>query len=146
MKKVLVIPVLSCCLVLFSCALGTPKDVLDKNKMQEVLWDVAKGGEFVNGFVSFRYPELNRAALNQKVLEEVFKIHGITKKQFDKSLEYYQRKPELFIAILDSINTRQNRIASDTSGAQTAPAETPGREAASPPKPEQVVATPEVPK
>lgn len=93
-----------------SCGSGPAKDVMDKEKMQAVLWDVAKGGEFVNGYVYYRYPNLNRAAVNQEVLKKIFDLHGISKKQFDKSLEYYQKRPETFVAMLDSIAAQQNRI------------------------------------
>lgn len=96
-------------LILVACGLGLPRDVMPKDKMQEVLWDIAQGSEFVNGYVYYRYPDLNRAAINQKVLNQVFTIHKISKKEFDKSLEYYQSKPDLFVALMDSIITRNER-------------------------------------
>ncbi|MGJ7031805.1 DUF4296 domain-containing protein [Niabella hirudinis] len=107
-------PLLILAITLTACGLGRPKDVLPQDKMQAVLWDIAKGGEFVNGYIYFRHPNLNRAAVNQQVLNQIFALHKISKKEFDKSLEYYQRKPDLFVAMLDSINTQQARAKQDT--------------------------------
>ncbi|SDE28043.1 DUF4296 domain-containing protein [Niabella drilacis] len=112
MNKLL--PLLILGITVTACGLGRPKDVLPQDKMQAVLWDIAKGGEFVNGYVYFRNPNLNRAAVNQQVLKQIFTLHKISKKQFDKSLEYYQRKPDLFVAMLDSINVQQARAKQDT--------------------------------
>lgn len=112
MNKLL--PLLILCITLFACGLGRPKDILPREKMQAVLWDIAKGGEFVNGYVYYRYPNLNRAAVNQQVLKQIFTLHKISKEDFEKSLEYYQRKPDIFVAILDSINAQQTRAKKDT--------------------------------
>jgi len=112
MNKLL--PILFLGITLTACRLGRPKDVLPQEKMQAVLWDIAKGGEFVNGYVYYRYPNLNRAAVNQQVLKQIFALHKVTKKEFDKSLEYYQHKPDIFVAMLDSINAQQTRAKQDT--------------------------------
>ncbi|WP_300596609.1 DUF4296 domain-containing protein [Niabella sp.] len=109
MKKILPL-LLVWSLTLAACGLGRPKDVLPQDKMQAVLWDIAQGGEFVNGYVYYRYPDLNRAVVNQQVLKQIFALHKISKKEFEKSLEYYQRKPDVFVAMLDSINAQQKRI------------------------------------
>ncbi|WP_018628390.1 DUF4296 domain-containing protein [Niabella aurantiaca] len=112
MNKLLPLLVLS--ITLAACGLGRPKDILPREKMQAVLWDIAKGGEFVNGYVYYRYPNLNRAVVNQQVLKQIFTLHKISKKDFEKSLEYYQRKPDVFVAMLDSINAQQTRVKKDT--------------------------------
>ena len=105
MKKIL----LSAICLLLVAACGRPKGVLSEEKMEAVLWDIAKVSEFVNSYVYFRYPQLNRAAINQEVLNKIFALHHITKEQFTKSLEYYQRKPDIFAALLDSVNVQQTR-------------------------------------
>ncbi|ANH79881.1 hypothetical protein A8C56_01820 [Niabella ginsenosidivorans] len=105
MKKILLSAI--CFLLVAAC--GRPKGVLSEEKMEAVLWDIAKGSEFVNSYVYYRYPQLNHAAINQEVLRKIFTLHNITKEQFDKSLDYYQRKPDVFAALLDSINVQQTR-------------------------------------
>lgn len=112
MNKLL--PLLILGITLAACGLGRPKDVLPQEKMQAVLWDIAKGGEFVNGYIYYRHPNLNRAVVNQAVLKQIFALHKISKKEFEKSLEYYQHKPDVFVAMLDSINAQQVRAKQDT--------------------------------
>ncbi|MCH5598483.1 DUF4296 domain-containing protein [Niabella ginsengisoli] len=87
--------------------------------MEKVLWDVAQSSEFLNGFVYYKYPEQNRVALNNAMLDKVFKIHKITKEQFDNTLEYYRKNPEKFKVIVDSITTKQKRLTDvDTASAK----------------------------
>lgn len=88
--------------LLSSCASRLPKDVLPPDKMEMVLWDVAKGGEFANGYIYPKYPSISKATIDTKLLEEIFRAHGITKTQFNKSLDYYQKKPEMLLRVLDS--------------------------------------------
>ncbi|MCD2423498.1 DUF4296 domain-containing protein [Niabella pedocola] len=131
MKKLL--PLLVWSLTFAACGLGRPKDVLPQDKMQAVLWDIAQGSEFVNGYVYNRYPDLNRAVVNQQALKQIFTLHKISKKEFEKSLEYYQRKPDIFVAMLDSINAQQKRAKKPETPAtaDTARAPSPAGEPAS---------------
>lgn len=105
MKQILAL--ITCFLLVSAC--GRPKGILPQDKMEAVLWDIAKGSDFVNSNVYYRYPQLNRAAVNQEMLNQIFTIHQVTKESFYKSLDYYQREPDVYIAMLDSIKTRQTR-------------------------------------
>ncbi|AHF18040.1 hypothetical protein NIASO_19265 [Niabella soli DSM 19437] len=90
-------------------ACGRPKGILPQDKMEAVLWDVAKGSDFVNSNIYYKYPQLNRAAVNQEVLNKIFSLHKVTKKEFFNSLDYYQQRPDVYIAMLDSIKSRQTK-------------------------------------
>ena len=106
-------------LLLLACGKSLPKNVLPKDKMEDLMWDVAQGGEFVNGFVYFKQPSFNQAAVNNQMLEEILKIHHISKTQFNKSLEYYQSKPDELVQIFDSIIAKKNRAGADSVSAVT---------------------------
>ncbi len=80
-----------------------PRGVLPEEKMQAVLWDLAMAGEYINGYVYYKEPSANRAVLNNELLKEIYKVHDITKAQFDKSLDYYKQHPKTLISMLDSI-------------------------------------------
>lgn len=95
---------------LAACSGSTPKDVLPRDKMQKVLWDVTLAGEYANGYIFSKYYDLNRAAVNNELLEKVFKSNGITKKQFEKSLDYYRDHPQKLMTVLDSLYAQQKRI------------------------------------
>ncbi|MCH5717585.1 DUF4296 domain-containing protein [Niabella hibiscisoli] len=69
--------------------------------------DVAQSSELLNGYVYYKYPEQNRAALNDVMLQKVFKIHNITKEQFNKTLDYYEKRPDELKTVIDTIVSRQ---------------------------------------
>jgi len=99
---------------LVSCS--SSDKVLPKEKMEKVMWDVAQSSEFLNGYVYYKYPEQNRAALNEAMLQKVFKIHNITREQFNQTLDYYEKRPDELKAVVDSIVSRQKKaLGRDTS-------------------------------
>lgn len=112
MQRSLLIFLFTC--MFLACRKGTPSGILPKEKMEKVLWDVAQGSEFLNGYVFFRYPELNRVAVNNAMLDRIFNIHKITKQQFNKSLEYYRENPKALTVVIDSVVARQKRLTGDT--------------------------------
>lgn len=105
-------------ILFFSCK--NNNSIIPKEKMEEVLWDVAQGGEFVNGYVYSTHPELNRAAVNNQMIEKICSINHITKKQFDNSLEYYRNHPQELKVIVDSVTSKYQRLRGDSTGAPIA--------------------------
>jgi len=89
--------------------------------MEKVLWDVAQSNEFLNGFVYFRNPGQNRAALNNLMLDTVFKIHKITRAQFNNTLKYYETRPDVLQQIADTIIARKKRELGRDTSSTTAP-------------------------
>lgn len=96
-------------LVLLSCG-GSSRDVLPKDQMEKLLWEMTQGSEFLSGYVFSNHPALNQAALNNQMLDRILKINKISKKQLDKSLEYYREHPKQLKVILDTLTARQQRI------------------------------------
>ncbi|HKZ65001.1 MAG TPA: hypothetical protein VJ111_01530, partial [Chitinophagaceae bacterium] len=43
-----------------------PKGVLPKQKMQEVMWDMIRTGEFLNSFVLYKDTAIDKVAESQK--------------------------------------------------------------------------------
>lgn len=107
-------------LVFVSCS--SRDNVLPRDKMEKVLWDVAQSSELLNGYVYYKYPEQNRAALNNVMLEKVFKIHNITKQQFNNTLNYYEKRPDELKVIVDTIVNRQKRALGKDTSSFAAPA------------------------
>lgn len=103
--KSLLIP---CLFLSTACSDGKPGGVMPEEKMQAVLWDLALAGEYVNGYVYYQNPAQNRAVVNQTLLNEIYKVHDIDKKTFDKSLEYYKKNPKILMAMLDSIVAKKS--------------------------------------
>ena len=83
-----------------------PKDILPKEKMQEVLWDLINAGEFLNGYIMIK-DSIDKTAESVKIYGQVFQLHHITKEKFDKSYLYYREHPALMKLVLDSLSKKQ---------------------------------------
>ncbi len=96
-----------------------PKGVLPPEKMRDVLWDMIRAGEFLNGYVLSRDSSLDKAAESQKWYNKIYQMHKVNKAQFDKSFAYYKDHPLLLKTIFDSlarkqVNTRPVPLNADT--------------------------------
>jgi hypothetical protein len=85
-----------------------PGDILPKNKMEKVLWDM---------ILADRYSTLILAKDSTKdikhesfiLYEQVFSVHKITRDEFIKSFKYYLDRPDISQVMLDSLATKANR-------------------------------------
>lgn len=86
-----------------------PANILSKSKMQTVLWDLLRADEYVIS-VAAADSTLNVKDKSIELYEQVFKMHNVTKNEFQKSLVFYQARPDLLKVILDSITNQQRVI------------------------------------
>lgn len=102
--------------VFTGCSSGpVPNNVLQPEKMQQVVYDLFRADEFVSNFVS----KDSTADLKKKrsiLYEQVFKLHNTTRKDFYASYRYYQQHPDVQKALFDSLNERLNHTKIDTGG------------------------------
>ena len=84
-----------------------PKDVLPEKQMREVMWDMIRTGEFLNGFVINKDSSVNKKPEIEKWFSKVYQLHKINKEQFDRSYTYYKNHPALMKSILDTLAKRQ---------------------------------------
>jgi hypothetical protein len=87
----------------------TPENILPKQKMQSVLWDMIQADRFSVLFVAKDSAKKNLQTENLKSYEKVFQIHQISKDEFVKSYKYYLTRPDLAKLIFDSIATKAER-------------------------------------
>jgi Domain of unknown function (DUF4296) len=83
-----------------------PKDVLQPEKMEDVLWDMSLADEFVVNYI-MKDSVLNKKNESTKRYQQIFTIHKTNLNDFKKSLRFYEDHPLLFKPILDSLNARQ---------------------------------------
>lgn len=109
MRKVIaaiILPVL-----LFSCGGNNKKtdgSILQKEKMQAVLWDVLRADAFAFQFITkdtLKKPEAETVKLQQ----QIFAVHKTTREVFYKSLNYYKQHPDIFQPMLDSMISKYTR-------------------------------------
>jgi Domain of unknown function (DUF4296) len=99
-------------ILFFSCSHKPQKaSILPEKKMKEVMWDMIRADQYVSGFL-LKDSTKKKKEESVKLYEEIFHIHGITKEQFKKSLDYYSSQPDLFRPIIDSLGKRKNSFSS----------------------------------
>ena len=100
-------------ILFLSCKSSVPKDVLPPKKMQAVLWDVMRADMMVNT-LSARDTSLDKFAKNTELYQQIFRIHGITKEQFKRSINYYRTHPVLMQTTFDSLYAQASRTVDTT--------------------------------
>lgn len=93
------------CLLAIGCKnKGGDNSIIPIVKMQAILTDLMKADQFISDFRVPRDTVMNRDVESIKLYQQVFTIHGISKAQFEQSLTYYQSRPDLLKAMMDSIS------------------------------------------
>jgi hypothetical protein len=100
----------------FSCTkpeVQIPPHVLPKEKMVPVLADVhiAQAAAVMNAA-----SDTTRYAMTD-LMTTIFKIHHITQAQYDSSISFYTKHPELMSQIYDSVITELSKKQSEAEGA-----------------------------
>ena len=106
-------------LVFASCVEGIkrfeePKNLVERGKMVEVLTDLVK----LESHVKSKYVGVNQF---HKIMvnsgDSLFKVHGITQKQFDESMSYYGSRQdemqEMYSEALENLNKELGELQSE---------------------------------
>ena len=94
---------------LYSCSESKlPSGILEPEKMQAVYWDYISADVFSNEFI--RKDSSKDAALeNEKLQEQIFQLHKVSKATFYKSYDYYLNHQLLMKDMLDTMLVRQQK-------------------------------------
>ena len=94
--------------IVFACSNKNdlPEGILPGPKMEEVMWDMIRAGEFLNVFVFSRDSSVDKVAESQKWYDKIYQVHKISKTDFDRSYSYYQDHPWLMKTLLDSLSKK----------------------------------------
>ncbi|HEX6848815.1 MAG TPA: DUF4296 domain-containing protein [Chitinophagaceae bacterium] len=85
-----------------------PNNILQQNEMRKIMWDLMRADAYIANLI------MKDSTKNQKeesiiLYERIFDIHSTTRETFQKSLEFYQGRPDLFKAISDSLRMDERR-------------------------------------
>ncbi len=106
MKKWIVFSLVLILMLACSNKKRLPEGILAQPQMREVMWDMMRVSEFLNGYVLFRDSNVNHAAVSEKWYDKVFEIHHITREQFNRSYAYYREHPPIMRELLDSLSKK----------------------------------------
>ncbi len=100
-----------CVLIITSCSDSqkVPKDIIQKEKMQAIMWDMIQADRYTNEFLPKVKDSLYDKNEILKVYQSVFNIHGITKDEFIKSYKFYLDHPGIAKVMFDSIANQAER-------------------------------------
>jgi hypothetical protein len=84
-----------------------PKDILPEKQMRELMWDMIRTGEFLNGFVTNKDSSVSKKPEIGKWFAKVYQLHKVNRETFDKNYAWYQSHPALMKSILDTLAKRQ---------------------------------------
>lgn len=88
-----------------------PKDILSKDKMRSVMWDMLRTDEWVS-YEHTQDTTVDRYKRSLELYQKVFQINGVTASQFKKSFQYYQTRPDLLKPLFDSLQRKVPRPGS----------------------------------
>ena len=83
-----------------------PSNIIPPNKMQGILWDMFRVGNFVTSYAIPADTTLQRNKEQIKWYNRVLRLHQVTEAQFKKSMQYYKEHPDLLATIMDSLSRK----------------------------------------
>lgn len=101
--------------ILFSVAACTdsqkiPEDILGKQKMESLLWDMVQADRYVNFYINnSKDSTLDKKKEAAIFYDRVFQMHGISREEFIKSYKFYLSRPDITKVLFDSIASRADK-------------------------------------
>jgi hypothetical protein len=97
-------------ILVFACSSreSLPDNVLPKEKMQAVLYDIFKADELAN---QFKNNDSAKSAMlwHTELYDKVFKLHKVSKEDFSKSFKFYQARPDLMKPMLEALSKKSDQ-------------------------------------
>lgn len=94
---------------LIACS-GTsvPSGVLPPEKMEAVFYDIIRADELVDFRKMIGDSTYNQFNNRTALYDTIFQLHSVRKEAFQKSLRYYQGRPDLLKEIFDDMQKRSS--------------------------------------
>ena len=99
-------------ILLISCTNNTkvPAGIIQRPKMEKVLWEMVEADRFNTSFIQSRKDTLGRNKRETiDTYDKVFSYNGITRDEFISSYKFYMSRPDLLKSMFDSISSRGDR-------------------------------------
>ena len=88
------------------------KEILNQDKMANVLYDVLLAESYVESYL-MKDTTLSKDSLLKSEMDKVLKVYGISSKTFSESYLYYKTHPLLLETVMDSAHERAVRGRTD---------------------------------
>ena len=107
--------VVATCLFFLGCGKENkvPQGIIPPATMQVILWDLMRADQFIGGYIVNRDTSVNRITVSLEYYQQIFRIHQVTREEFQKSFAFYRSRPDLFKSIMDSISAPGKAVPTD---------------------------------
>ena len=87
-----------------------PEGIIKQNEMRKLMWDLMRADAYVLDFV-MKDTNRNQKQESAILYEKIFSLHATTKETFQKSLAFYESRPDLLKPIADSLHNDEKKVA-----------------------------------
>ena len=91
-----------------------PSGIIPRDEMEKILWDMVEADQYSSLYLWKDSARINVKTETQKLYQEVFQLHQISREEFRKSFQYYQEHPDLTRTVFDSLLARGNRLRAES--------------------------------
>ena len=115
-----------------------PSGVIGKEEMEKIMWDMMLADQYSANYLVKDSAKINVKLETLKLYEEVFRLHHVSRDDFNKSFAFYQGRPDITRVMFDSLLSRGSRARMENynrppgQGATTPPAAKPSAAAGRP--------------
>ena len=86
-----------------------PNGIIPQDEMRKMMWDMMRADAYVADFV-MKDSTLDKKNESIILYEKIFTIHATTKEAFQKSIAFYESRPDLLKTITDSLRSDERKI------------------------------------
>ena len=107
--------ILLCLLALTACTNPehVPGNIIPRDSMQNILFDIMQADQYSTQYLLKDSAKINVKSETMKLYEEVFRLHHISKTEFDRSFQFYLDHPNIATVMFDSLSARAARLRAE---------------------------------
>ena len=94
-----------CITLLMACKPGIPKDIVQPDEMEKILFDI----HIVDGYVSLIPMPDSAKKITAPIYKGIFKKYGIDSAMHARSMTYYYKHPDLLSKMYDSVSGKLSK-------------------------------------
>lgn len=100
--------------IFFSCTNSdkVPPNVLEREPMYKLIWDLARVDEYVSSFIA-KDSAVDQRMERIRLYEQVFSVHGTSQEEFRRSMDFYQGRPDQLKLMMDSLRAYERKMLED---------------------------------
>lgn len=108
MMRVTCLIILLFCLASCTNRSHIPDTIIKTSQMGDIMWDLIRADLLAHEIIK-KDSTKNINTETTNLTEKIFAIHHVDKLQFEKSLQFYSKRPDMMNTIFDTLDARKAR-------------------------------------